>query len=138
MPRLSQWMIRTAFIYLLLGFTFGALLLAHKGVPLHPALWGWLPTHIEFLLIGWIVQLSMGVAFWILPRYWQKPRRPKEGYARAAYLLLNLGIWLVVAGTTFRAGHWVLFTGRLGEVGAVVFFVLHFWRRIVSREGNGH
>ncbi len=56
MPRLSQWIIRTAFIYLLLGFTFGALLLAHKGVPLHPALWSWLPAHIEFLLMGWIVQ----------------------------------------------------------------------------------
>lgn len=74
MPRLSQWLIRTALIYLLLGFTLGALLLTHKGIPLHPALWSWLPTHIEFLLMGWIAQLTMGVAFWILPRYWKKSR----------------------------------------------------------------
>ncbi len=135
MPRLSQWMIRTAFIYLLLGFTFGALLLIHKGLPLHPALWGWLPTHIEFLLLGWIVQLTMGVAFWILPRYWGKPRRPKETYPKIAFVLLNLGIWLVVAGTTFRAGQWVLFSGRAVEVGAVAIFALHAWKRIVSRDG---
>lgn len=137
MPRLSQWFVRAAFIYLLLGFTVGALLLAHKGVPLHPALWGWLPTHIEFLLMGWIGQLAMGVAFWILPRHWEKSRRPKAVYAQLAFVLLNLGIWLVVAGTTFRAGQWVLFAGRVSEIGAVVFFTLHAWKRIVSREGAG-
>jgi hypothetical protein len=135
MPRLSQWIIRTAFVYLLLGFTVGALLLTHKGIPLHPALWAWLPAHIEFLLMGWIVQLTLGVAFWILPRYWQPPRRPKEIYAKIAFVLLNLGIWLVVAGTTFRAGRWVSFAGRAAEIGAVVFFALHAWKRVVSREG---
>lgn len=135
MPRLSQWMFRAAFIYLLLGFTVGALLLAHKGLPLHPALWGWLPAHIEFLLMGWVVQLTMGVAFWILPRYWQKPRRPKEAYAQAAFVLLNLGIWLVIAGTTFRAGLWILFAGRLVELGAILLFARHAWRRVVSRAG---
>ncbi|MCA9900962.1 MAG: hypothetical protein H6654_08280 [Ardenticatenaceae bacterium] len=135
MPRLSQWLIRTAFIYLLLGFTFGALLLAHKGVPLHSALWGWLPAHIEFLLMGWIVQFTMGVAFWILPRYWKHPRRPNAIMAQIAFVLLNLGIWLVVLGTTFRAGQGVLLTGRIVEVCAIIFFVMHTWKRIVSREG---
>ena len=135
MPRLSQWIIRTALVYLLLGFTVGALLLTHKGVPLHPLLWSWLPAHIEFLLMGWVVQLTMGVAFWILPRYWKPPRRPNEIYIRFAFVLLNLGIWLVIAGTTFRAGAWVFFGGRVAEIGAVVFFTLHIWLRIVSREG---
>lgn len=135
MPRLSQWMIRTAFVYLILGFTFGGLLLTHKGIPLHPSLWAWLPAHIEFLLLGWIVQLTMGVAFWILPRYWKKPRRPNETYAKAAFLLLNLGIWLVVAGTTFRLGRGAFFTGRVIEFGAVVLFGFQAWKRTVSREG---
>lgn len=136
MPRLSQWLIRVALIYLLLGFTVGALLLAHKGVPLHPMLWSWLPAHIEFLLLGWVVQLTMGVAFWILPRYWQPPHRPREGFVKAAFVLLNAGIWLVVAGTTLRAGEWVSFAGRLAEVGAVVLFAAHGWGRVMSREGR--
>ncbi len=135
MPRLSQWMIRAAFIYLLIGFTVGALLLTHKGIALHPVLWAWLPAHIEFLLMGWIVQLAMGVVFWILPRYWKEPRRPKETYAQVAFILLNLGLWLVVSGTTFRAGYWAFLAGRIVEAGAIVLFALHAWNRIVSREG---
>lgn len=135
MPRLSQWIIRTAFIYLLLGFTVGALLLWHKGVPLHPALWGWLPAHIEFLLVGWIIQLTMGVAFWVLPRYWEKERRGKESYVWIAFVLLNLGIWLVAVHAVFRTNRLFLLAGRGAEIGAAVFFALHAWGRTLSREG---
>ena len=135
MPQLSQWAIRTSFIYLLLGFTIGALLLTHKGVPLHPALWSWLPVHIELLFMGWIVQFTMGVGFWILPRFWVKPRRPRVILAKIAFILLNLGIWLVIASTAFPAGGWLLLAGRSIEAGAVFFFALHAWARIVSRDG---
>ena len=136
MPRLSQWIIRAALIYLLLGFTIGALLLAHKGVPFYPPLWGWLPAHIEFLIMGWIVQLTMGVAFWIMPRFWVEPRRPNEHYIRGAVVLLNLGIWLVVAATTFRVESWVFLLARVLELLAVGLFALHLWRRTVSRDGK--
>lgn len=136
MPRLSRLLVRAAFVYLILGFTVGALLLMHKGVPLHPLLWSWLPAHIEFLLMGWIVQLTMGVAFWILPRFWTQPRRPHESYVWIAFVLLNIGVWLVVAGTTLRAGQWAIFAGRAAELGAVLLFGLHNWGRVVSRDGK--
>lgn len=128
-------MVKAAFVYLLLGFTVGALLLGNKGVPIHPMVWSWLPVHIEFLLLGWIVQLTMGMAFWILPRFWQKPARPRENFAVAAFILLNVGIWLVAAGTTFRMGQAVLLAGRVVELGAVVLFGVQAWGRIVGREG---
>ena len=60
MPRLSIWFIRSALIYLALGFTFGALLLANKGFPIIPEIWRLLPAHIELLLVGWTLQLAMG------------------------------------------------------------------------------
>lgn len=135
MPRLSQWMVRTAFIYLLLGFTIGALMLANKGVPLHPALWQWLPAHIEFLLFGWIVQVAMGVAFWILPRYWKRPRRGNETLVYIAFVLLNVGIWVVVLGSIWFRSRWGILAGRLLEISAVFFFALHAWKRIISRDG---
>jgi hypothetical protein len=72
-PRLSCWFIRASLLYLAVGFTLGALLLVHKGIPLHPALWRMLPPHLECLLLGWTLQLALGVAFWILPRFPQGP-----------------------------------------------------------------
>ena len=64
MPRLSVWFIRSALLYLGVGFTLGALILFQKGVPYDGAVWGLLLMHIEFLLIGWTVQLAMGMGFW--------------------------------------------------------------------------
>lgn len=135
MPRLSRWMIRAALLYLWAGITIGGLLLTHKGVPLHPTLWGWLPVHIEFLLIGWLVQLVMGVAFWILPRFLTKPRRPRTWMAYLAFALLNIGIGLVAATGLGRWARPFLLAGRIAEVSAVLLFAGHAWGRIVSREG---
>jgi hypothetical protein len=136
MPRLSQWFVRAALIYLLLGLTIGALMLANKGVPLHPALWQWLPVHIEFLLFGWTFQLALGVAFWILPRFWQPPVRGNEWGARMAFVLLNLGIWAITLGRMFAAPPGIILLGRLLEMGAAVSFAIHLWPRIVSRDGK--
>lgn len=128
MPRLSVWLIRTALVHLLAGFTIGALLLANKGVPLHPMVWRLLPIHIELLLLGWTLQLAMGVAFWILPRF--QNARPRAGLAWAAYLLLNLGIGVVAASVFLVTAPALTFWGRLLEVGAVVTFALHAWPRV--------
>lgn len=128
MPRLSIWMVRTALSYLLLGFTIGALLLAHKGIGLHPLLWRLLPLHIEFLLIGWTLQLAMGVAYWILPRFLSERRR--VGLAWLAYLLLNLGIGCMVLSVSLPAWATLAAVGRGLEAGAAVAFALHAWPRV--------
>ena len=128
MPRLSVWFVRAALCYLALGFTFGALLLANKGVSLYPQIWRLLPAHIEFLLLGWTVQLAFGVAFWILPR-WQTQR----GDVRPAWLalvLLNAGIWLVVLVSWLAAPAWVLVTGRVLQAAAMAAFAWHAWPRV--------
>jgi hypothetical protein len=122
---------------LLLGFTFGGLLLAHKGVPIHPALWSLLPAHMEFLLIGWVVQLTMGVAFWVAPRFWKAPRRGNETGAYLALWLLNAGILLVAGAVLLSAfspwDTWALLLGRVLEMLAAAAFATHLWQRIVGR-----
>ena len=134
MPRLSQWYIKSALLYLLTGFSIGMLMLANKGVPFYPALWRLLPMHIEFLLMGWTLQFVLGVAFWIAPRFWQAPRRGNERNAVAAWILLNLGIWAVALGVWLGASSFILL-GRVLEGTAVIAFALNLWPRIVGREG---
>ncbi len=128
MPRLSCWFVRAALLYLLLGFTFGGLILFHKGVSLHPMVWRLLPIHIEFLLFGWTAQFIMGVGFWIFPRFWRS--RGNEKAAWVAFGLLNAGVWLVGVGAALGAPPLIPLLGRLAEVGAVAAFALHAWPRI--------
>ncbi len=133
MPRLSQYFIKLALLHLVLGFTFGALMLANKGLPIHPGLWRLLPLHIEVLLLGWTMQLALGVAFWILPRFLADQPRGNETGAWLALILLNGGLWLYSLGVFFSAPKLLLFLGRTAEVGAVAAFVWHIWPRIISR-----
>lgn len=128
MPRLSCWFIRAALIYLALGFTFGALLLWHKGIPLHPMLWRLLPIHIEFLLLGWTMQLAFGIAFWILPRFHSE--RGNVALAWLTFGLFNAGVWLVGIGSLLDTGGWLLLLGRISETAAVIAFVGHAWPRV--------
>ena len=60
MPRLSVLFVRTALLYLAMGFTLGALLLMGKGIPAwQPGVWRLLPAHYECLLLGWTLQFAV-------------------------------------------------------------------------------
>lgn len=130
MPRLTIWMIRAALIYLLTGFTFGGLLLFHKGIPISAMLWSLLPAHIEFLLLGWTVQLVMGMAFWILPRFRRPPRRGNTIFAWLAFGLLNLGVLVVGLGPLITTSPIATFAGRSAELAAALTFAAHAWPRV--------
>ena len=133
MPRVSRWFIQASLVYLALGFTLGALLLFNKGIPLTPALVRLLPAHIEFLLVGWVIQLVMGVATWIFPRF-GVPRSAygSETAAWLAFALLNTGVWLAGAGSL--ASGWARdvlpLVGRLAETTAAVVFAMNIWARV--------
>jgi hypothetical protein len=129
-PRLSAWIIRTALLYLGVGFTLGALVLFQKGVPYGAAVWRLLPMHIEFLLIGWTMQLAMGVAFWILPRFMRGAARGDQRLVWLAYASLNAGVLTVGLGQWLGAPAPLLLLGRVAELLAVLLFALHSWPRV--------
>ena len=129
MPRLSIWAIRFSLIYLLLGFSLGALMLANKGVPFAPWAWNLLPGHIEILLFGLVIQLAIGMAYWILPRFSGGLR----GSATAFWLclgLLNLGIWAAVLdGVLNLPVQWLALARGLEGIAAGLF-AFQAWKRI--------
>ncbi|MEX2162515.1 MAG: hypothetical protein WD751_11485 [Anaerolineales bacterium] len=133
MPKFSIWAIRFALAYLLLGFTLGALLLINKAVPFHPTIWGLLPLHIEFLLMGWIVQLVFAVGYWIFPRFTFEPKRGRQGLAWLALLFLNAGIGTNTVAAFSAEPSWQLI-GRALEVAAVAAFASQLWYRVKPTE----
>jgi hypothetical protein len=123
MPRVSAWFVRASLCHMVGGFVLGGLLLAGKGVALPPGLWALRSVHIEMLLVGWMVQLVLGVAIWIFPRF-VLHRRPHRSAATAwlAFALLNLGVVLVSAGAAAA--------GRVTELAAAASFAIHLWGRV--------
>jgi len=129
MPAASVWLIRTALAYLVAGFGLGTALLAAKGnLPLR-GLRLVLPLHIEAVLIGAMLQFTMGTAFWLLPRFREGPPRGDERPVWAAYLLLNAGIWLAAGGRAVGADG-IALSGRAGELLAALCFAWNVWPRV--------
>lgn len=129
MPAASIWFIRASLSYLLAGFTLGALLLATKGLPLPLGVWRWLPVHYELLLVGWFVQLVMGVAYWIFPRFGMtRAARGREGLAWLALGLLNGGV-LAVCVAVLHGPTALALIGRSAEVAAAATMAVNVWAR---------
>jgi cbb3-type cytochrome oxidase subunit 1 len=130
MIRLSVWPVRTALLYLGAGLSIGALMLLEKGAPVDPALLRMLPMHIEFVLFGWMLQLVMGIAFWILPRFSREPRYGNQRLGWIAYVLLNAGVLSAGVGQWLNAPPIIPLAGRAAELLAVIFVVRYVWPRV--------
>jgi cbb3-type cytochrome oxidase subunit 1 len=129
-PRLSVWLVRTSLVYFGVGIALGAVLLAGRELADGPWVARLRPLHAELLLYGWTLQLIMGVAYWILPRFRTGTERGNQALPRAAYWLLNIGVLLAALGTAPGAEESVMPLGRGLEILAAAAFVAHALPRI--------
>ncbi len=132
MPAISRCLIFLSLLYFFAGTVMGALMLTHKAVFLANSIWALFPVHIEFMIFGWIIQFTLGVAFWILPRFMGENPRGKAIYGVLMVLLLNAGILLIAASQTDVIAAHFAFVGRLAEAAAVTLFIKLHWGRIIS------
>ena len=138
MPRLSQLMIRTALVWLALGYTLGGLVLLNKGLPLLPWLWTLRGSHVHILLAGWTVQLACGVAFWILPRLDAGGSRGDERSVWLCYAALNAGVALGALHDPLAALADIALLRAIPALMGLLYliaaaaFVAHAWPRIGS------
>lgn len=107
-------------------------MLIHKAQPVHPAVWQLLPLHIEMAIFGWIIQFTLGTAYWMLPRFLKGPQRGPRWLAFAMIVALNLGILLTLADRQLAIELPLMLSGRILELLAVIIFVNLHWHRIVS------
>jgi hypothetical protein len=130
MPRLSVWMVRSALLELGIGITLGTLMLWNKGSLFDLRIWLLVSTHLELLIVGWLMQFALGVAFWVLPRFTQEPRYGSVRRGWIGYGLLNGGILLVIIGIWTSGLADLQPIGRLVEVIAVVILISVLWPRV--------
>jgi hypothetical protein len=140
MPPLSRLLVRTALIWLAIGYTIGGLLLTQKGLPIANWLWSLRYTHVHILLVGWTVQLATGVAFWILPRLDASGSRGDERLVWWYYGCLNGGVVLAALHDPLATlAGWDGWPARAMPVVAGLLYLLaallvaaHAWPRIVA------
>jgi len=132
MPTPSRWMIKASMLYMLIGFVIGAMILISKVYPEYSSVWNLLTVHIEVGIFGWIIQLTMGTAYWILPRFLKTKSRGNPKLALAMVGMLNLGILINVASYVSILHSSAIILGRVLELGAVALFIVLHWNRAVS------
>lgn len=130
MPFISRVMIRLALIYLAGGILIGATMLANKATGIYPEIWRLLPVHIELMIFGWIIQFTLGTAYWMLPRLIKGEPRGNEKVALLIPVLLNLGIFVIITSYLYQSDWNLKLFGRISEAMVVPVFILLHWKRI--------
>jgi hypothetical protein len=149
MPITSRAFVRASIIYLALGSLLGALLLVNRWIPIGSEIAALRISHIEFLIVGWLTQLIMGVAWWLFPTLTVglRPGDPKpirRGQAQRGsepifwmtFVSLNLGILLrALFGPLYSWTRIDMFSALAGVSGlflllAAIGFVLNTWGRV--------
>jgi hypothetical protein len=141
MDPVSVRLVRASLLWLVAGFTLGALMLSDALVPGDWRLW-FAPTHGHILFVGWFLQFALGIAYWLLPRKRTEvlPLGYREGVGIAGAGALNAGLALrVLAEPLERGGHasdltLTLLAGSAAlQIVAVALFVSQLWPRIYGR-----
>lgn len=142
MDRLTVWMVKASFLWMVLGFVIGALMLTDRVAPGQWRLW-LQPTHGHILFVGWFVQFTIGIAYWLLPRR-RNPEKPlgyNQRLAFTAMACLNLGMLARVIGEPMERIDRTLADQAMGfliassilQVAAVLIFVRQLWTRVYPK-----
>ena len=149
MPVTSRISVKASIIYLVLGAALGAVLLVHRWVPLGSAVNALLASHVQFLVIGWLTQFIVGVAWWLfpplaigfrpdtgLPSRRGQAQRGSEGLFWATLACLNAGVLLrALFEPMYRWTQISLFDILAGSSSlflliAAILFVVNMWGRV--------
>ena len=140
MPTLSRYFLKGALLCLAIGMVPGALILCQKGTGWLPGLWVLLPAHTYLVLIGGMSQFTLGMCYWLFPRFDGGTSRGNTTLAWTSYVLLNMAIGLVVLHPILQellgsVASQLAFAGAgMLQIGAACTFVLHIWPRIRPSE----
>jgi hypothetical protein len=149
MPITSRAFVKASTLYLCFGAVLGALMFLHRYVALGPWVGFLRASHIVMLVVGWLTQLIVGVAWWLfpplkiglrsdspLPIRRGQSQRGSEPLFWATFVCLNAGILLraicepLYSWTKISLlGFFVGISGLL-LLGAAISFVVNMWSRV--------
>ena len=139
MPQLVRWMIKTALIYFVVALALATLTALQPVLGLDPRLQALRPVYLHYLMVGWVTQLIMGIAYWMFPKYSKERPRRSETVAWGVYTALNAGLILrgfgepLVAWQPERGLGWLLALSAVCQLAAAWGFIFNTWSRVKER-----
>ncbi len=139
LPTLTRWLIRTALVCCAAAFLLGVALAVAPLRSAHPMLAAAWPSYIHLLVVGWITQLIMGVAYWMFPRAERRPAAGPDRLGWMAYGAINLGlVCRLIAEPAGAApgGHppgWLFPVSAALQLAGILAFVTGIWPRVRTR-----
>lgn len=143
MPAIARSYVKTAFVYFVAAFLLGALMALDSWLGFSRWLRVVYLSQLHLLVVGWITQLAIGVAYWIFPRFRKEqavPPRGSDALAWGVLVCLNVGLLLRFFLEPFhlmRPQPWLAFLLALSGVlqaAAAVGFGLLVWGRVRAME----
>jgi hypothetical protein len=97
MPPIARAYVKASFAYLIVAFLLGALMMLDRWLNVSRWLKVVYVSQLHLLMVGWITQLAIGVAYWMFPRFLKEQDPQPRGSDRLAwsvFICLNAGLLL--------------------------------------------
>lgn len=143
MPAIARTYVKAAFVYFVAAFLLGGLMALDTWLSLGRWLRVVYLSQLHLLVVGWITQLAIGVAYWIFPRLPKEQGTSPRGSDTLAWIVfacLNAGLLLRFLIEPFHLmgpEPWLaalLALAGLLQAAAAVGFGLLIWRRVRPME----
>ncbi len=139
MPLLARLHIRLGLLYFAIALVIGVLMAAQPVFDLSPSLLLLRPVFLHLLIVGWITQLIIGVAYWMFPKQSKAVPRGNHLVGWLVFGCLNAGLILRAIGEPLfalnQAGGWgvlLALSATLQLIGGWLF-IANTWSRVKER-----
>jgi heme/copper-type cytochrome/quinol oxidase subunit 1 len=139
MPLLSRTFIKAGLTYFIVGLMAGVFYLGRQTFSLPASFNVLYPVYIHLLMVGWVMQLILGVVYWMFPKYTKERPRGSEQLGWVVFWLLNAGLILRAVGEPLTALKpewnlgWTLAISAILQLLAAWGFVINTWGRVKER-----
>ena len=128
--------IKTAIAFLVIGLAIGVWMIARRELYGAYATPFETSAHTHALLVGFVMEMILGVALWLFPRPEKGNVRYSPRVAETAYWLLTVGTAVRVVGELARPFtaslilRWLIVLCGVGQTAGLMLFFYTMWPRI--------
>jgi len=139
MPQITRLFVKTSLLYLVAALLVGVVLMLRPLYTLPAIAGGLSPIYFHLFMVGWVMQLIAGVAYWMFPKWSKTQPRGHDVLALATFWLLNVGLLLRVVAepaqtvSMWAGWGWLLVGSALLQWLAGLAFVVNTWPRVKEK-----